>query len=90
MIGDPHDVPISQCFLPIFRVFFLSVTEVWADSSVAHRNLNVFLFFWGGPLKTHKKKEKKNMCLKKHMYVNTNGQALGESESSESCQESAM
>ena len=52
-------------FLPIFRVFFLSVTEVWADSSVAHRNLNVFLFFWGGPLKTHKKKEKKNMCLKK-------------------------
>lgn len=52
-------------FFPLFFGVFFSATEIWADSSVAHRNLNVFLFFWGGPLKTHKKKEKKNMCLKK-------------------------
>ena len=78
-------------FSLFFGFFFFSVTKVWADSSVAHRNLNVFLFFWGGPLKTHKKRRKKTCVLKKHMYVTIpTARPFGESESSESCQESAM
>lgn len=77
-------------FPPIFRCFFFRPLRFGRIQVLLIETSMCFSFFGGDPLKHTKRRRKKTCVLKKHMYVNTNGQALGESESSESCQESAM
>lgn len=81
------NLPVFFCLF--FGFFFFRSLRFGRIQVLLIETSMCFSFFGGDPLK-HTKRRKKTCVLKKHMYVNTNGQALGESESSESCQESAM
>lgn len=82
------NLPVFFCLF--FGFFFFRSLRFGRIQVLLIETSMCFSFFWGDPLKHTKRRRKKTCVLKKHMYVNTNGQALGESESSESCQESAM